>query len=240
MPDKKRLQVFLRDCGLGSRREVEKFIAQGKVMVNGEVAQIGMSVDPDVDSIKYKGRRLAANPKVHFLLHKPLGFVCTTSDPYGRPKAIDLIRPPVKGLFTVGRLDINTSGLVIVTNDGEFSQALIHPSSGHTKEYVVVSKDRLPSNAAKRLARGVKMERGPPAKARVLSTKARGTRYEITLEVDEGRHHLVRDLMTVINVQVEKLRRTRVGPFELGGLGQGQFVRIPRAEVDKIISEYKG
>lgn len=214
-----RLQKVLARIGIGSRRVCEDLIADGAVTVNGEVAQLGRRVDVDVDEVAVNGVIIGVRPGlVHLLLHKPVGVVTTADDPQGRPTVLELV-PEVPRVFPVGRLDMDTEGLLLLTNDGDLAHRLTHPSFGVEKEYVA-HVDGEPTRGELRLLReGVQLDDGvtAPAKAALLGPGV------LRLTIHEGRNRQVRRMCEAIGHPVKRLIRTRIGPLADRKLKSGHW-----------------
>lgn len=214
-----RLQKVLARIGIGSRRVCEDLIADGAVTVNGEVAQLGRRVDVDVDEVAVNGVIIGVRPGlVHLLLHKPVGVVTTADDPQGRPTVLELV-PEVPRVFPVGRLDMDTEGLLLLTNDGDLAHRLTHPSFGVEKEYVA-HVDGEPTRGELRLLReGVQLDDGvtAPAKAALLGPGV------LRLTIHEGRNRQVRRMCEAIGHPVKRLIRTRIGPLADRKLKSGDW-----------------
>lgn len=230
-----RLQKLLASAGVASRRRAEELVRAGRVRVNGAVARVGDSADPDEDRIEVDGRLLARAPAVFWLLHKPKGVLTTRRDPQGRRTVLDLLPPEADGarLFPVGRLDRDTEGLLLLTNDGDVAQALLHPSRGSEREYRVTARGRIVDRDLRRLARGVRLADGMTAPARVEGArylaKQDATRFRLTLV--EGRKRQIRRALRALGHPVMELVRTRMGPLRLGRLAAGQArLLAPREE----------
>ncbi|MHB8438452.1 MAG: pseudouridine synthase [Acidimicrobiales bacterium] len=219
-----RLQKVLARAGFGSRRLCEELIEAGRVSVNGALAVLGSRVLPE-DAVTVDGAPVPTLPGlVHYLLNKPAGVVTTASDPEGRPTVISLV-PPEPRVFAVGRLDIDTEGLLVLTNDGALAQLLTHPSHGVEKEYLA-SLDRTPPPAALRaLRQGIDLDDGTtaPAKVGVVSPGL------VRITVHEGRNRQVRRMCEAIGFPVRRLVRTRIGPVTDTRLKPGSY-RALRAE----------
>ncbi len=226
-PVGERLQKVLARAGLASRRACEELIAEGRVTVNGAVADLGRRVDAVVDVIAVDGALVPVAPGlVHYLLNKPIGVVSTAADPHGRPTVVELV-PPEPRVFPVGRLDADTEGLLVLTNDGELAHRLTHPSFGVEKEYLAhVDGDPSPS-ALRRLREGVELEDGPTAPARVARVEAGVLR----ITIHEGRNRQVRRMCEAVGHPVRRLVRTRLGPLSDRRLKPGQWRPIEPGEV---------
>jgi 23S rRNA pseudouridine2605 synthase len=230
-PAGERLQKVLARAGFGSRRACETLLVEGRVTVDGEVAVLGRRVDVQSDRIEVDGIPVQADPRlVTYLLHKPAGVVTTASDPQGRPTVVDLV-PADPRVFPVGRLDMDTEGLLLLTNDGDLAQRLSHPRHGVDKTYLA-EVDGVPGERAlRRLRRGVELDDGPtaPASARVVGRRSSGSAVEITLH--EGRNRQVRRMLDAAGHPVRRLVRTRIGPITDGGLQPGSWRRLDAQEV---------
>jgi 23S rRNA pseudouridine2605 synthase len=220
-----RLQKLLATAGLGSRRQVEQWIAQGRLTVAGRVAKLGDRAGP-ADEICLDGRRLELGlphpvERQMLLYHKPTGEVTTRSDPQGRPTVFDRLPPPAHGRWiVVGRLDVGTSGLLLFTTDGDLAHRLMHPSSRIEREYLVRVRGRPDSDTIRKLLRGVPLEDGPAAFDRIIEeplppgeSAARNASYRLVLH--EGRNREVRRLWEAVGYEVSRLLRIRYGPIEL-------------------------
>ncbi|MEE2768535.1 MAG: pseudouridine synthase [Actinomycetota bacterium] len=204
-----RLQKVLARVGLGSRRACEELIAAGRVTVDGVVAELGRRVDVATAVIEVDGAPVGVRPDlVYYLLNKPAGVVTTASDPHGRPTVVDLV-PDNPRVFPVGRLDAETEGLLLLTNDGELAHRLTHPSFGVDKEYLVEVSGRPSPSVLRRLREGVVLEDGPtaPAKAVLVDTSV------LRITIHEGRNRQVRRMCESVGHPVARLIRTRIGPL---------------------------
>lgn len=222
-----RLQKVLARVGFGSRRKCDDLIAAGRVTVNGEVAVLGRRVDPGSAVVTVDGAPIGVRPGlVYYLLNKPTGVVTTADDPQGRPIVVDLV-PAEPRVFPVGRLDADTEGLLLLTNDGELAHRLTHPSFGVDKEYVA-EVDGEPSRAALRsLREGVELDDGPTAEARASLMDA----SVVKLTIHEGRNRQVRRMCEAVGHPVVRLVRTRVGPIADRSLAPGSFRELTVEEL---------
>jgi pseudouridine synthase len=215
-----RLQKFLADCGLASRRAAEKLITSGKVKVNGQiVAELGTKVDPAKDKVEYNGRAVSSRSRrVYIILNKPAGYLSACSAKKGEKTVLDLVKVPER-IFPVGRLDKDSEGLLILTNDGGLAHKLMHPSFEHEKEYVVLVREKLSPHQINHLRNGVLLEDGKtcPARVRPLGPK------EFSITIHEGRNRQIRRMCAALNLTVVRLRRVRVGQLKLGSLGVGKW-----------------
>jgi len=225
-----RLQKVLAAVGLGSRRACEELIAEGRVTVDGEVAELGRRVDPDVARVEVDGVPISVRPGlVHYLLNKPAGVVTTASDPQGRPTVLDLV-PPQPRIFPVGRLDAATEGLLLLTNDGDLTHRLTHPSFGVEKEYLAEVDTPPTRGELRRLREGVDLEDGRTAPARVTLVPPRAVR----LVIHEGRNRQVRRMLDAVGHPVRRLVRTRIGPLTDRRLRPGEWRPLTPAEVRRL------
>lgn len=221
MPATMRLHRALARAGLASRRKAEVLIGEGRVRVNGAIAHIGQGIDPGVDLVEVDGRRvnLGTVPEVWIVLHKPAGVMTTRSDPQGRRTVFDLVQD-VPGLVYVGRLDLETEGVLLLTTDGDAANRLTHPRAGIERVYVAtVTGDA--KAAAERARRGVMLHDGPVQPKRVSVRPAGEGRWEFEVVIAEGRKREVRRLCREIGLHVERLVRTSFGPVHLGNMPLG-------------------
>jgi len=231
-----RLQKVLARAGIGSRRVCEDLIAEGRVTVNGEVATLGLRVEPQHDEIEVDGSLVpVAEGLVHYLLNKPAGVVTTVSDPQGRRTVADLV-PPVPRVFPVGRLDVETEGLLIVTNDGPLAHRLTHPSFGVEKEYVAVVTGVPRPADVRALREGVVLDDGPTAPARVAVIAPSTLR----ITIHEGRNRQVRRMCDAVGLPVVRLVRTRIGPIADRRLRPGAWRPLTPPEVQSLARAVSG
>lgn len=226
-----RLHKVIARAGVSSRRKAEALIVAGRVTVNGQVVrELGVKVEPEHDRIEVDGRPLGGEPREYWALHKPVGVITTVEDPFGRPTARALVPTAVR-VFPVGRLDVDSTGLLLFTNDGALAHRLTHPRHQHEKEYRVLVDGRPTAEALRRLRRGVPLDDGvtAPAEVWVLEAAAEGTWLALVLR--EGRKRQVRRMLDAVGYPVITLARVRMGPITLGGLPAGQARRLTAAEV---------
>ena len=222
-----RVQKVLASLGFGSRRACEELIVEGRVRVNGERARLGRRVDLDADQVEVDGVPVGIRPDlVYYLLNKPSGVVTTAIDPLGRPTVVALV-PEHPRVFPVGRLDADSEGLLILTNDGELAQRLSHPSFGVDKEYVAHVEGKPSPAALRHLREGVELEDGLTAPAKVSSI-APGL---LRLVIHEGRNRQVRRMCAAVGYPVARLVRTRIGPVSDRQLAPGRWRELSSAEV---------
>jgi len=225
--DGERLQKVLARVGIGSRRHAEDLIAAGRVTVNGEVAALGRRVDPAVDVVAVDGVVIGVAPGLRYLLlNKPVDVVCTAADPQGRPTVVDLV-PDDPRVFPVGRLDTDTEGLLLLTNDGQLTHRLTHPSFGVDKEYLAWVEGTPSRGTLRRLREGIELDDGPTAPARASLVAADLLR----LTIHEGRNRQVRRMCAAVGHPVRRLVRTRIGPLSDRRLGVGEWRDLTVPEV---------
>jgi 23S rRNA pseudouridine2605 synthase len=230
-PEGDRLQKVLAQAGLGSRRVCEVLIDEGRVEVNGEVARLGRRVDPEHDRVTVDGVLIPVRSGlVYYLLNKPAKVVTTASDPEGRPTVVDLV-PAEPRVFPVGRLDWDTEGILLLTNDGDLAHGLTHPSRGVPKTYLAEVSGVPSRGALRRLREGVDLDDGrtAPAKARLAQATPMGSALEIVIH--EGRNRQVRRMCEAIGHPVRRLVRTRFGPLHENRLAPGQWRVLTQAEI---------
>jgi 23S rRNA pseudouridine2605 synthase len=232
-----RLQKILSGAGVASRRESETFITAGRVAVNGTVVtELGSKADPDKDRITLDGKPLRLKlERVYLLLYKPSGYVTTLKDPEGRPTVTDLVKGVGERVYPVGRLDYNTEGLLLLTNDGDWANRLAHPRHEVEKEYLVKVRGRVAPDQIKRLADGVKLDDGTTAPARVMIVHESERNSRLTITIHEGRYRQVRRMCEAVNLAVASLKRTRYGFLDLGELRPGEYRRLTPQEVTLLV-----
>lgn len=225
-----RVQKVLARAGLGSRRVCDEMVADGRVKVNGVRAEPGTRVDPETDVVEVDGVAIGVRPGlVYYLLNKPRGVVSTSSDPQGRPTVVELM-PGEPRVFTVGRLDADTEGLLLLTNDGDLAQKVAHPSHGVDKEYLA-EVDGVPARGAlRRLREGVELDDGrtAPAKVSLVGDSA------LRIVIHEGRNRQVRRMCEAVGHPVRRLVRTRIGPLTDHKLAPGEWRDLTQAEVREL------
>ena len=229
-----RLQKYLAQCGVASRRKSEEYIAAGRVAVNGvTVTEMGVTVE-EGDAVTVDGRPVEREKTVCILFYKPSQVMCTSSDPQGRPIVADYFKKLGLRLYTVGRLDYDTEGLLIVTNDGELANALTHPRHQIEKTYYVVCRDKMTREQTAALRNGVEVDGKLtlPAKVKVLRSDSHNTRLFITIR--EGRNRQVRKMCYAVGHDVTFLRREQVGFLTLEGLEPGGYRYLDSAEVARL------
>lgn len=231
-----RLQKFMAEAGVASRRACEELIRQGRVTVNGETASLGRSVEPEQDRVELDGKPVQkAQRRTVILLYKPRGVVSTSSDPEGRRTVQDYFREIPERLYNVGRLDLNSEGLLLMTNDGALANRLTHPRYGVEKTYYAVCDGKLTASEAAKLTNGIELEDGMTAPARVdaVRTTQRGdTSFLITIH--EGRNRQIRRMLEAVGHRTLRLKRERFGPLSLGTLAPGEWRKLSDEEIKKL------
>ncbi|MFL6062906.1 MAG: pseudouridine synthase [Marmoricola sp.] len=232
-----RLQKLLATSGVASRRKCEELMLAGEVEVDGEVVtRLGTKVDPATAVIRVSGKRLPPrSPNVYLVLNKPRGVVSAMSDPEGRRTLSDFVADRPERLFHVGRLDTDTDGLIVLTNDGDFAQRLAHPSYEVEKTYVAEVAGAVDKHTVARLLEGVELEDGPVEvrRARVISSTA--DRGIVELVIHEGRNRIVRRLLDHVGHPVQRLTRTAIGPVTIGRLRTGTLRELTADEVGSLL-----
>ena len=230
-----RLQKMLADCGIASRRKSEELIAQGKVRVNGKVASVGDKVDPKVDRVTVSGRKVTVKKeKRYIMVHKPRGYVTTMSDEMDRRCVAELVADVDARVFPVGRLDRDSEGLLFMTNDGEFANAITHPSKHVAKTYRVTVRGKVSEEAQASLSAGLMLDgrMTAPADVRTHSINDDRTTLEITLY--EGRNRQIRRMCEQLDLEVLRLKRIAIGKVKLGGLKCGDWRDLNDEELRSI------
>ena len=231
-----RLQKFLAEAGVASRRASEGLIREGKVSVNGEIVrELGTKVDPLKDSVIIAGKVVRPRRKIYVAIHKPAGCVVTRNDPEGRPTIFDLLPAEWRHLYPVGRLDYNSEGLLFLTNDGDFALRLTHPRYGVLKRYELTVEGRVNRSVEREFVRGV-VDKGDRLRARsahiVSSSKSQSV---IELELGEGKNREIRRICAVLGLQVRQLVRQQIGKIKLGQLRNGKWRTLTEAEIKSLL-----
>lgn len=236
MADNKiRLQKFLSEAGVASRRKAEEMIRSGMVKVNGSVAQIGDSIDPKKDTVLVKGKKVIKQSSMRYiLLNKPRGYVTTTDDDLGRKCVLELVRDVKERIYPVGRLDRVSEGALIMTNDGAFANAMMHPSKHVPKTYRVTVRPEPTSEQVDILATGIELDGRLTAPADVYVISKEEGRAVLEIVLYEGRNRQIRRMCEALNLEVARLRRVAVGPIKLGMLQTGQWRDLTPAEVESL------
>jgi 23S rRNA pseudouridine2605 synthase len=231
-----RLQKVLAAAGIGSRRVCEELIAAGRVSVDGEaVVAMGMRVDPATAVIHVDGARInVRDDLVYLALNKPRGVLSAMSDSRGRPTVADLVADRPERLFHVGRLDADSEGLLLLTNDGDLAHRLMHPSFGVSKTYLATVPAPVGREVGRRLRTGIDLEDGPARVDRFRVVQTSGERAIVEVVLHEGRNHIVRRLLDAVGHPVQRLVRTSIGPVQLGGQRAGTTRELTRAELAEL------
>lgn len=230
-----RLQKFLSDAGVASRRHAEDLIRRGRVLVNGEVVdELPAFIDPQADRVVANGVVVRAQRHEYFLVHKPKNVVCTNRDPSGRTRAVDLLPPLNVRLFAVGRLDADSTGLLLMTNDGELAQQITHPRFGIPKTYRVEVHGRVQPDLPQRLADGVHLAEGKAHVGDVAIVHAGNDRSTLLLTLREGRNRQVRRMLVRLGYRVKSLKRVQIGPLTVKKLPIGASRRLTPKELSAL------
>lgn len=234
-----RLQKYMAECGVASRRKCEEIILSGEVYVNGEIVQeLGTKIDPEKDEVIYKGKKLAIpNNKVYILLNKPIGYVTTASDQFHRDTVLDLVKVKER-VVPVGRLDMYTSGALILTNDGEFVNIITHPSHEIEKTYTVTVIGIVTKEEVQKLEEGVVIDgeyTTKPAKVKILRTDIETNRSRLEIKIHEGKNRQVRKMCEAINKKVVALHRTKIGNIQVKDLKIGTWRYLTNKEIENLL-----
>lgn len=236
-----RLNKYIADHGIASRRKADEMIAAGEVLVNGEVAQVGLRIDPANDTISVGKTELTQLDKAdleYWVVYKPRGYVSTVRDPNNRPSVVSLVRSKQR-LYPVGRLDIESEGLILLTNDGEMTNILTHPRYHAAKMYHVWVTGEVTESKLNKLRRGVRLNDGPTAPCDIVSSMLRTRKAALTITLYEGRSRQIRRMMPQVDLEVTKLKRVGIGPVQLGSLRVGESRKLTQSEIDQLRSETK-
>ena len=233
---KERLQKILSKAGLASRRHAEKLIMEGRVKVNGVVVKnLGFKADPQKDHIRVDGKPIGTfEPKAYLVLNKPRGCVTTLDDPLGRPTIRDFVHGEKKRVYPIGRLDFDSEGLLILTNDGELHHRLTHPRYGIPRTYLVKVRGIPDVEAMRRVRDGIVLEDGVTVSAKVHIVKRLKKNSWMRWTVYEGRNRLIKKMCDAISHPVIRLRRIRYGPLTLGDLKLGKYRYLTAKEIDEL------
>jgi len=226
-----RLQKVLAHCGVASRRDCEEIIRQGRVTVNGSVVtKQGVRVDLGKDEIRVDGERVAVEDTVHYLLNKPRGYICTNQDQHGRPRVVDLI-PDHRRIYPAGRLDEQSEGLLLVTNDGLLANVVCHPRYQVDKTYRLAVSGRILPAQLDRIEKGVWLAGGKTGPAWVRRLERQGRRTIVTVSIWEGRNRELRRIFAKVGLKVGGLVRTAIGPLKVAGMPAGAYRRVEEEEL---------
>ncbi|HKL12218.1 MAG TPA: pseudouridine synthase [Halanaerobiales bacterium] len=231
-----RLQKVMAHAGVASRRKSEEIIAEGRVKVNGVVVtEMGTKVDPTEDTIEVDGEEIEKESKIYLKLYKPKGYVTTVNDPQGRKTVMDLIQGIDKRIYPVGRLDLDSSGLLLLTNDGDLTYKITHPSHELDKEYMVVVDGLLNEDELKKFKNGIVFDEGKtsPAKIKKVNQDHKNTTYEVIIH--EGMNRQIRRMFDILGYQVVSLIRVRIGNISLGSLKPGEYKKVSRKKLQNLL-----
>ena len=232
---KERLQKIMASAGLASRREAEKWIAAGEVSVDGVVAALGDKADPTHQVITVRGKPLKFSSKHHYLLlNKPAGYLCTCSDPDMRAVIYQLVKDIPSRLFSIGRLDLNTEGLILLTDDGDFGNQLAHPRFKIEKTYLVRARGKVSWESLEKMRRGVSLEDGMTAPAKIDNVRFSAGHTWLEITIHEGRNRQVRRMLEALGHSVSRLKRIRFAFLEIGDLKSGQYRFLTKEEISRL------
>ena len=234
-----RLQKYIADAGICSRRKAEELIVTGKVKVNGErVTELGTKVNLGTDEVSVNGSTIdVAGKKYYIMLNKPAGYITTTTDTHGRPTVVDLVKDINARLYPVGRLDADTEGLLLLTNDGDFANAVIHPSKHHEKRYIAEVKGLPSLDTIKMLKRGVDVGEYITRPANVELLKGTSSSSTLKISITEGKKRQVRKMCETVGHPVLSLKRVEIGPIMLGNLPKGKWRHLRKEEISRLCSK---
>lgn len=232
-----RLNRFLSESGVASRRKAEEFIKEGRVSVNNKIVkELATIIDDENDIVKVDGEKVSPQKKVYFLLNKPKGYITTTEDEKGRKKVTDLIKTKLK-IFPVGRLDYDTTGVLILTNDGDFANFLMHPSNKITREYKALLDKPITDEDKYRLLKGITLD-GKKSKFLDLYYPNKEHKESLIVKVTEGRNHFVKRMFSSMGYTVKKLERISYANFNVKGMPIGSYRIISEEEVKKVYEDF--
>lgn len=232
-----RLQKVMAQAGIASRRKCEEYITLGRVEVNDQVVtQLGVKVDPDHDEIKVDGRSINKQSKLYLLFYKPKGVITSVTDPEGRKVVTDFLKNVKQRVYPVGRLDYDTEGLLLLTNDGEFAQQLTHPKYHIPRTYHATVKGVPHGDVLEKLKRGIQLDDGMTAPAEVdyYDVDPDTNRSVLSMTIYEGKNRQVRRMLEAVRYPVVKLKRVQYGPIHLGGLSRGKYRELTAEEVKQL------
>ncbi len=231
-----RLQKLISQAGMASRREAEVWIEAGRVVLNGQIAKLGDRADLGVDRVEVDGKIIGgAQEKITVLLNKPRGYVSTLKDPDGRRLVTDLVSAVPQRLFPVGRLDYNTEGLLLLSNDGDLAQRVTHPSNNVSKTYLVKVRGTLSEKMVRQLEQGVHLDDGKTAPAKVSNVRTAGSNCWFELTLHEGKNRQVRRMCEALGLSVSRLKRIRLDSLDLEGVPPGQYRPLLATEIARLV-----
>lgn len=235
MANQIRINKYLAVLGICSRRKADQMIKQGIIRINGEIAQLGSVINSEKDQISIKNKIInkESESKVYYLLNKPKGVVCTVKDPHGRLTVVDLLRNVKERVYPVGRLDIDSHGLILLTNDGELANRITHPKFHIPKTYLVTVLGKVSNYQLEKLRLGVELSDGTtqPAEVKIVEKENQQTRLEVVLH--EGRNRQIRRMCAALNLQILDLQRVAIGKIKLDNIKSGRYLEIQKTELMK-------
>ena len=234
-----RLQKYLSNCGIDSRRKCEQYILDGKVQVNGKtITELGTKINPQKDEITFDGKKVKLQEqKIYILLNKPIGYVTTMKEQFGRNKVIDLVRIKTR-ILPVGRLDMYTSGAIILTNDGNFIYKVTHPKNEITKTYTVTLKGQVSEELIEKMRNGVELDDGfITSKAKVKKIMEDKDKTRLEIEIHEGKYREIRRMCQALDKKVLALHRSKIGKIDLKGLKIGEWRYLKDEEVKNLLKD---
>jgi len=233
-----RLNKYLSECGVASRRKAEEYILQGRISVDGNVVlDLGTKINPETNKITLDGEYIKPEKKVYYLLNKPRNVITTTKDEKHRKTVVDLINTS-SAIFPVGRLDYQTTGFLFLTNDGDFTNLLLHPANRIERVYLAALKKPLAVEDRLKLLKGIYLDR-KKSKFEKISFPETGNFNKVLVTTTEGRNHFVKRMFEHLDYFVKKLDRKSFGGWDLGNLKRGEYIKIPNGEIDKFIKRLK-
>lgn len=228
-----RINKFLENCGVGSRRYSDELIKQGKVKVNGKVASLGQEIDERKDSVVFEGKKLALkNKNVYYIMNKPKGYVCTVKDDLGRKTVMDLLPKNAGRVVPVGRLDYDSEGLLIFTDDGELVNRLTHPRNEVPKTYILKVEGDVTDVMLNKIRNGVEVDGKLTKKCNISVTDKTDKFTKLSITITEGRNRQVRKMFEAVGKEVVFLKRIKIGELKLSGLDRGSCRPLSRYEID--------
>ena len=233
-----RLQKYLANCGIASRRKCEEYILEGKVKVNGNIIrELGTKVNPQKDIVEYENKKVITNNNIYILLNKPIGYVTTVEDQFGRDTVLNLVKVKER-IVPVGRLDMYTSGALILTNDGDFVYKITHPKHEINKTYTVTVKGIINNDEIEKLRKGVKIEDyiTKPAKVKILKTDIEKDISRLEITIHEGKNRQVRKMCEAIEKKVLALHRSKIGEIGVKDLELGKWRYLSSKEIKSLIN----
>jgi len=237
-----RINKFLAQAGLGSRRSCEQLVLESKIRVNGKIIRdLATDIDPQNDIVEYKSRKLTISyNKIYLMLNKPIGYLVTADDPFERKTVFELLPEFKEHIFPIGRLDKNSEGLLFLSNDGDFAQKITHPSKKLPKTYLVKAKGRISFRQLRDLREGVQLEDGKtlPAKVFIKSYNKAQNLTKLRMVIYEGRNQQIRRMLKAVGSSVIELKRVQIGDINIGKMPIGEWRYLKEKEVRSIIKEH--